>query len=130
VVLTYVDSSVALAHLFAEPRQPRPDIWDRRLISSRLLEYEIWTRIHGRRPGLVGSDSVRALLSGTELIDLSGPALARALEPWPVPLRTLDALHLATAEYLRRQGEAIELASYDNRLISAARAMRIPIATL
>ena len=130
MVLTYVDSSVALAHLFAEPRQPRPDIWDQRLISSRLLEYEILTRIHGRRPGIAGSDSVRALLAGTELIELSRPVLARALEPWPVPLRTLDALHLATADYLRQQGEVVELASYDNRLLAAATALGFTLAIL
>lgn len=130
MVLTYIDSSVALAHLFAESRQPRPDIWDRRLASSRLLEYEMYTRIHARRPDLAGSPSLRALLAGTALIQLSGPVLARALEPWPVPLRTLDALHLATAEYLRRQGEPVELASYDSRLLDAAHALGLPIAPL
>jgi predicted nucleic acid-binding protein len=130
VVLTYVDSSVALAHLFAEPRQPRPEIWDRQLASSRLLEYEICTRIHLRRPALAGSASLRALLTGTALIELSRPVLLRALDPWPVPLRTLDALHLATMDYLRRQGESVELASYDRRLISAAAALGIAIAAL
>jgi predicted nucleic acid-binding protein len=130
VVLTYIDSSVALAHLLAEPRQPRPNIWDQRLASSRLLEYEIWTRIHARRSGLAGSASIRVLLAGTELIELSAPVLARALEPWPTPLRTLDALHLATADYLRQQGETIELASYDDRLLAAARALGIAIAAL
>jgi uncharacterized protein len=128
-VLTYIDASVALAHLFAEPRQPRPDIWDRRLASSRLLEYEMFTRIHAR-PALAGTASLRVLLGGTALIELSRPVLARALEPWPVPLRTLDALHLATIDYLRRQGESVELASYDNRLLDAARALGIGAAAL
>lgn len=130
MVLTYIDSSVALAHLFAEPRQPRPDIWDRHLASSRLLEYEICTRIHVRRPALAGTANLRALLAGTALIELSRPVLARAVEPWPVPLRTLDALHLATMDYLRRQGESVELASYDNRLITAAQALGIQLAAL
>ena len=129
-MLTYIDSSVALAHLFAEPRQPRPDIWDRRSASSRLLEYEIWTRIHARRPPLADTTSVKALLSGTELIDLSSRVLARALEPWPTAIRTLDALHLATADYLRRQGEPVELASFDNRLLAAAQALGFPFAAL
>ena len=130
MVLTYIDSSVALAHLFAEPRQPRPDIWDRQLASSRLLEYEICTRIHVRRPALAGTASLRALLNGTALIELSRPLLARALEPWPVPLRTLDSLHLATIDYLRGQGEAIEFASFDHRLTTAAQALGIAIAAL
>jgi hypothetical protein len=37
---------------------------------------------------------------------------------------------LATADYLRQQGEPIEVASYDNRLLDAARAIGIPIAEL
>ena len=61
---------------------------------------------------------------------MTEPVLARALEPWPVPVRTLDALHLATIDFLRGQGEAVELASYDNRLLAAARALGIPIAAL
>lgn len=130
MVLTYIDSSIALTHLFAEPRQPRPDIWDRRLVSSRLLEYEIFTRIHVRRPALAGSPELRALLIGTALIELSRPVLARALEAWPLPVRTLDGLHLATVEYLRGQGESIQLASYDNRLLAAAQALGIPLAVL
>ena len=69
-------------------------------------------------------------MTGIELIELSEPVLARALEPWPTPVWTLDALHLATVSYLRRQGGSVELASYDTRLIAAARALEIPIATL
>jgi hypothetical protein len=64
------------------------------------------------------------------MTEMSPPALRRALDPFPVSVRTLDALHLATAEYLRQQGEAIELASYDTRLIAAAQALGIPIAAL
>jgi hypothetical protein len=56
--------------------------------------------------------------------------LERVLDPFPVPLRTLDALHLATAEYLHRTGHDLELASYDNRLIAAARALGIKVADL
>jgi hypothetical protein len=56
--------------------------------------------------------------------------LARALEPFPIPLRTLDALHLATMDFLRRNDGAIELASYDNRLIAAAQALGFPVVSL
>ncbi len=44
--MTYLDASVALAHLLAEDRVPPERLWQENLISSRLLEYEIWTRIH------------------------------------------------------------------------------------
>lgn len=64
------------------------------------------------------------------LIELSPPVLSRALEPFPVPVRTLDALHLASLEFLRERGQAIELATYDDRMAEAARAMRIPLVNL
>jgi uncharacterized protein len=126
----YVDSSVALARLLLEPRSPPAEFWQQRLASSRLLEYELWNRVHAY--GLTGShtSSAGALLMGIELVEMDRHVLARALEPLPVPLRTLDALHLATIEFLRGGGEAVELASYDNRLIAAAQTLGIPLAAL
>jgi len=66
------------------------------------------------------------MLDGVAYIELAPPVLARALEPFPVPVRTLDALHLATMDFLVGHGQMIELASYDARLLAAARALRIP----
>jgi hypothetical protein len=45
-------------------------------------------------------------------------------------VRTLDALHLASMDFLRSSGQRVELASYDHRLIAAARAMRFDIFSL
>jgi hypothetical protein len=64
------------------------------------------------------------------LIELAPPVLARALEPFPIPLRTLDALHIASAEFLRERGLTVELASYDERMLAAARVLRIPLFAL
>jgi predicted nucleic acid-binding protein len=125
--LIYLDTSVALAHLLAEDRAPPERLWREDLISSRLLEYEIWTRIHARKLTASHTDEVRALLSRVALVELSPPVLARALEPFPKPVRTLDALHLASMEFLRKQGQRISVAVYDGRLADAARALRIPI---
>jgi predicted nucleic acid-binding protein len=69
---------------------------------------------------------VRDLLDGVAYVELAPPVLARALEPFPVPVRTLDALHLATMDFLRAHGQALELASYDERLLAGARALQIP----
>ena len=128
--MIYIDSSVVLAYLLAEARVPSTDFWNARLMSSRLLVYEVWNRIHARRLGGSLGEETRALISGIELIDLSEPVLARALEPWPTEIRTLDALHLATVEHLRSLGGSIELASYYARLVDAARAVAVPIAAL
>jgi predicted nucleic acid-binding protein len=56
--------------------------------------------------------------------------LERALEPFPVPVRTLDALHLASLEFLRERGQRPELATYDERLAEGARALGIPVLDL
>jgi len=125
--LIYLDTSVALAHLLAEDQSPPDKLWQETLISSRLLEYEVWTRIHVHNLTRSHSDEVRSLLSRIAFIELSSPVLTRALEPFPKPVRTLDALHLASMDFLQRQGQAITLASYDSRLTAAARALRFPI---
>jgi predicted nucleic acid-binding protein len=122
----YLDSSVALAHLLAEDRVPPERLWQEPLTSSRLLEYEIWTRIHARQLARSHGDDTRALLARVALVELAPPVLARALEAFPKPVRTLDALHLASMEFIRAQGQAVELASYDDRLLSVARELGIP----
>jgi hypothetical protein len=45
-------------------------------------------------------------------------------------VRTLDALHLASILFLRERGQAIELASYDSRLIAAASSLGIGLAAV
>ena len=128
--MIYLDSSVALAHLLAEDRAPPSALWQAPLIASRLLAYELWNRIHARGLGRSHGDEVRTLIGRVALIELAPPVLARALEPFPLPVRTLDALHLASIEFLRARGQAIELASYDDRLTAAARQLGIPLAEL
>jgi uncharacterized protein len=51
--------------------------------------------------------------------------LTRALQPFPIPVRTLDAIHLAALEFIRAQKQSVQLASYDERLLSAARFLGI-----
>jgi predicted nucleic acid-binding protein len=119
--MIYLDTSVVLAYLLTEERCPPPSLWNQQLFSSRLLEYEIWTRIHAYGHTASHSEAVRSLLGKVALVEMVPPVLARALEPFPQPVRTLDALHLATASFLRAQGRDITVASYDERLLSAAR---------
>lgn len=125
--MIYLDSSAALAELFAEDRRLSQAHSDAVLVSSRPLEYEVWNRIHARGYATSHAEEARALLERVDLLALTEPILARALEPFPVPVRTLDGLHLATIEYLRARGETIELASFDRRLTAGARALGMPI---
>ena len=128
--MIYLDTSVALAQLLAEDRSPPSSLWAGPLVASRLLEYEIWTRLNARRLDRSHGEEARALIQRVALIELAPPVLERALEPFPVPVRTLDALHLASITFLLGRGQAVELASYDERLVAAARALAVPIATL
>jgi predicted nucleic acid-binding protein len=128
--LIYLDSSVALAAVFAEDRRPYAAMWHQRLTSSRLLLYEVWTRINARGLQSEHSDAASILFSKIDLVELIPAALERALDPFPVAVRTLDALHLATIEYLRGRGHDIELASFDARLVAAARALGVTVLAL
>ncbi len=128
--MIYLDSSVALAQLLAEDRAPPEGLWQESLVASRLLEYEVWNRLNARGLGRSHGEEARALIGRVALLELVPPVLGRAMEPFPMPVRTLDALHLASLEFLRGRGQRVELASYDDRLLSAARAMGIPLLSL
>jgi len=125
----YLDTSVALAHLLGEDRRPAPELWEASLVTSRLLEYELFVRLQARRLGKSHGDAAQQLVARLALLELSPPILARALDPFPVELRTLDALHLASLDFLRAQGVEVALATYDTRMLAAAHALDIPLAT-
>lgn len=125
--MIYLDTSVALAHLLGETRAPPPSLWQESLVSSRLLEYELWTRIHGRKLGRSHGDALLQLLGEVSFVELAPSVLARALEPFPVPVPTLDALHLATMEFLRRSDRELRVATYDDRQLRAARALDLRV---
>ena len=128
--MIYVDTSVVLAHLLSEDRRPPSSLWSESLVSSRLIEYEAWTRIHARRLARSHGEALRLLLGRLALLELAPPVLARALESFPVPVRTLDALHLASLKFLRAQRQDVALASYDHRMLQAATRMEVPVVEL
>ncbi|MGA7122708.1 MAG: PIN domain-containing protein [Polyangiaceae bacterium] len=125
--MIYLDTSAALAQLLAEDHHPPHEVWGVTLVSSRLLEYELWVRLHARKLARTHGDAARDLVGRVALLELLPPILSRALEPFPVPVRTLDALHLASASFLKEQGHPVELLSYDRRLREAASKMKIAL---
>ena len=128
--MIYLDTSVALAHLLAEDVMPPVALWQQPLVSSRLLEYELWTRLHARGLARSHGDAARDLVQRLGLLELIPEVLGRALEPFPAPLRTLDALHLASIDFLLRRGQVVTLATYDQRQRTAAAAMGVALFTL
>ena len=128
--MIYLDTSVALAHLLAEDRHPPESLWTQTLVSSRLLEFELWNRINARKLGATHGDAVRALLSCVAMIEMVRPVLERVLEPFHADLRTIDTIHLASVEFLRANGQEVALASYRPKLVEAAIKLNIPIAAV
>ena len=126
--MTYVDTSVLLAYVFLEQRQPPALLWSEALVTSRLTHYETWVRLHARRLTTSHGELVRELLARVGVVELHPLATQRALEPFPLVVRTLDALHLSAIEYLRGQRQQVTLATYDTRLATAAEALDIPLA--
>lgn len=125
--MIYVDTSIALAHLLAEDRAPADALWVETLVASRLLEYELWNRLHARSLGESHAEAAHLLTARIAMIELARPILARALEPFPVRVRSFEAIHLASLEFLRAEGQSVELATYDDRMLLAAQRLKIPI---
>ena len=128
--MIYLDSSVVLARILVKDRRPPPSLWQQSLFSSRLLEYEVWVRLNARDLHRSHGNVASALINRVTFVELKPAVLERALEPFPLPVRTLDALHLASLEFLRGRSQTVELASYDERLTVAARALGIPLVAL
>ena len=128
--MIYLDSSVVLAHLFAEDRTPPSSIWDQGPVSSRLLEYEVWIRVRARPSSQVLIAAAEDAIDAIRFVELARPVLERAKQAFPVPVRTLDALHLSTALFLRSHRSDVSLATYDVRMREAGRALEIPLADL
>jgi uncharacterized protein len=72
--------------------------------------------------------AVYQLLEEVEVVDISGAVLRRASEPFPTPLGTLDAIHLATAIAWRESRmAALTMATHDKSLALAARAVGLEV---
>src|SRR5437667_302406 len=63
-----------------------------------------------------------------EVVEVTAPVLARAAQPLPTELGTLDAIHLATALLWREHsGSDIVMATHDVALATAARACGLTV---
>jgi predicted nucleic acid-binding protein len=122
----YLDTSVLGRVLLDEPDTAaiRRELGRfERHISSRLLRVEL------RRLGLLKDmlEYVDELLSGKVLIPLDETILAAAETIAPSVVRTLDAIHLATAVRLAGAGQLDALMTYDKQLAEGASAHGITV---
>jgi predicted nucleic acid-binding protein len=125
----YLDTSVLGRVLLDEPDTTaiRRELGRfERHISSRLLRVEL------RRLGLLTDmlDYVDGLLSGKVLIPLDETILTAAETIAPSMVRTLDAIHLATAVRLASAGQLDALMTYDKQLAEGAQEHGITVLSL
>lgn len=130
-MIAYVDASVLLRVLLGEPGRWRQ--WEHleTAVSSALAEVEVLRtldrlRLHGALTVAEAAErrgAAMRLLQAVSLADVSTPILRRAADPFPTPLGTLDAIHLATALAWREiRGTPLVVATHDAQLALAARA--------
>jgi len=130
-VIAYLDSSVLLRVILGQPNALRQ--WRRitRGIASALVEVECLRTLDRLRlaRGFTDEDlaerreAVYRLLEAMEVVEVTYPVLARASQPLPTALGTLDAIHLATALLWKEQtGTDLTMATHDSALGVAAKA--------
>ena len=130
-MIVYVDTSALLRIVLREPGALEDLRSYDGLVSSELIAVESTRtidrlRLQGSLTAEEAASRVRMVNEWLEAIDLvliRPPILSRASEPLPMPLGTLDAMHLATALIWRdRMGPLPAIATHDTALGMAARA--------
>jgi uncharacterized protein len=127
----YLDSSVILRLLLGQPDALAEWKEVETGVASALVEVEcLRTLDRLRLMGAISDDelaerraAVFGLMAAIEVVEVTRTVLARASQPLPTALGTLDALHLATALLWREQsGAELALATHDAALGRASRA--------
>jgi PIN domain len=139
-VVAYLDSSVVLRHVLRGETAISQALVCGRVVSSELLEIECRRVIQRCRmqgefddAGLAEA-TVRldAVLAGISLLAFSSSVKRRAMGAFPVSVKTLDALHLASALVLAEKlgDETVLLFSHDEGMNRCARVLgfAVPLA--
>ncbi len=131
-LIVYLDSSVILRHLLQEAGQiPAWGSW-KWAVSSALLEVEVHRILDRKRLTKDLRDEEVAFLrgefhslkAGLEVIPLSQAVLQRASQSFPTSLKTLDALHIASALlWTEDTGKPLVFLTHDHAQETAARAL-------
>lgn len=122
--VTYLDSSAIVKLAVEEPESAALRRYLRRrrpLLSSALARTEVLRALLFE--GEAGIDRGRAVLARVDMVRVSDRLLDLAGTLRPASLRSLDAIHLATA--LRLGTELGWVVTYDERMIDAAEELGI-----
>lgn len=119
--MIYLDSSALLKLLHEETESTALADWlaahaETPVASSELAKVEVVRACRRINPATLSEAT--ALLAGLDLIPLSGTVVDEAANVGGTTLRSLDAIHLASA--LSIQAELSAFIAYDHRLAEAA----------
>lgn len=135
-MIAYVDASVLLRRVLGQPGALEEWSQIDPAVSSALAEVECLRTLDRLRLAGNFSDDVVAvrrrtiyeLFEAIEIADVNAAVLARASQPFPTSIRTLDAIHLSTALlWKERRGQELVLATHDRELAVAAGAMGLRV---
>ena len=99
---------------------------DQSLVASTLVEVEIPRALRRSQPGALGA--VAGVLARLYRIEINAAVRATAGAYVEPELRSLDAIHLATAELLVASGQPLQaFVTYDKRLAGAASSAGLPV---
>jgi predicted nucleic acid-binding protein len=124
---TYLDSSAIVKLAVREPESAALRRYLRRrtpLVSSALARIEV---LRALLPA--GDDAVvrgRSVLQRLDLVRINDRVLNAAATLQPPELRSLDAIHLATAQLLGQ--ELTTIITYDDRMVATARQLGCRVA--
>jgi hypothetical protein len=128
--MKYVDASAVLRVVFGEVGDTVPLTGGEIVASSQLIEVETFravdrARLVGELDDLTTATMRKALsdlLGMIDLVPIDQSIIERARGSFPVPVRSLDAIHVATAELLATVvgTEPVEFWTHDERQALAA----------
>ncbi len=126
--MIYLDTSAALKLVLPEAETPALELWIAERValprvSSRLMRIELLRTVARYAPAR--AERAHVVLSSIALARIDAAASAAESIADPV-LRSLDAIHLATAHGMRPTLTAF--VTYDKRLAVAASAAELPVA--
>jgi uncharacterized protein len=125
--LVYLDASAIVKLVLAEVETAALQTWLTRRphrATSVLAHVEVARAL--RRVGVDQQARLEAVLEELIVVGLAADIVARAARVGPARLRTLDAIHLATAFALG--ADLLAFVTYDARLADSARALGIAVA--
>lgn len=134
-MILYAESSAVLAWLLGEPRSALTEraLRDASLVVTSVLTGAECSRaiLRGAAVGAITCARAQALVrtlgeweTGCDRLEIGDRVVARANAPFPCePLRTLDAIHVASAALVQAELGDVTVLSYDDRVRANAAAL-------